>query len=67
MEIGNIVTLKDIRVSEYFSLDEEVREDYHLFFGEVGVVNWADDVVVRVGFVRDAIDFPSYLVELVDE
>ena len=67
MEIGNIVTLKDIRVSEYFSLDEEVREDYHLFFGEVGVVNWADDVIVRVGFVRDAIDFPSYLVELVDE
>lgn len=67
MEIGNIVTLKDIRVSEYFSLEEEVREDYHLFFGEVGVLNWADDAIVRIGFVRDSIDFPIYLVELVDE
>jgi len=65
LRIGDVVTLKDIKVSDYFELDEFIRDDYHLFFGELGVVNRVDDNIVRIGFVRETIDFPLHLVEIV--
>ena len=67
MEIGSIVTLKDIPVSKFLSLDENVREDYDIHFGEVGVINWVDDDLARIGYVRESVEIPTDLIEVLPE
>jgi hypothetical protein len=66
MKIGDVVTLKDISVSEYFSMEEIERENYHIYFGEVGVINWVDDELARIGFVRESEDFRVEYIEVID-
>jgi len=66
VKIGDVVTLKDISVSEYFSMEEIERENYHIYFGEVGVINWVDSELARIGFVRECEDFRVEYIEVID-
>lgn len=67
MKIGDIATMKDIPVSEFLGLDEQVKEDYDIHFGEIGVINWVDEDLARIGYVREAVELPTYLIEVLPE
>lgn len=62
LKVGDIASLRNISVGEFLSLDEEVQEHFHLYYGELGVINWEDSELVRIAYVRDMIEIDRNLV-----
>lgn len=62
LKVGDLASLRNISVGEFITLDEEVQEHFHLHYGEIGVVNWVDDQLVRIAYVRDMIEIDKDLV-----
>lgn len=64
INIGDLASLRNISVGEFLSLEEELREHYHLHYGELGVINWVDDTLVRIAYVRNIIEVPIDLINV---